>query len=231
MAKDPINHDGFSTTATIGSNVVKYGLLGVAAAAVGGFALAVLGAGILTAVTGYGFVQGAGTMLGGGALTWIVGGGAAITSGIFAGGWGAVGGGFLGLFKGAEQVSRENNAFRKRVVERMQGGENKEAKLFNDGEIKGIDEGYAMAVKDMEPQMQVAFQKGQESVVQQIQEQMMKAAAEAEQSQQSAPALAAAAPQPAKGNLADKFPKAEHKAEAIIQERQEQAAQPHQPGV
>ena len=218
---DAINHDGASTVATVGSKAVQYGLLGAALAAAAGFGLAVVAAGIVTSIAQVGFGVGASAMLSGGAATWIIGMPAAAVTGWFGGGYAAVGGGLLGVLKGTDQVSRESNAFRRRVEANMAKGQNKEAKLFNDGEIKGIDEGYAMAVQDLQPQMQAAFQKGQESVVQQIQAQMMQAAAE----QQAAPA------QPKEGKFADKFEcKAACHAEAEIVKREEKAAQPNQLG-
>ena len=223
---DPINHDGITTVGTVGSKAVQYGAMGALAAVVVPAVLAVA-----TVALAYAAV----TTIAAGTVAAVAGGVAlgigAVISGIMAAGSfgfagaAAVGGGFLGALKGADKVSRENSAFRQRVTERLNGHENKEAKLFNDGEIKGIDEGYALAMQDMQPQLQAAFQKGQETIVQQIQEHMMQAA----EAQQQAPAQALVQDQPQQAKLADKFEcKAACKAEAVIQERQEKAAQPNQ---
>ena len=235
---DPINHDGASTVATVGSRAVIFGFLAGAAAlaipvALGAATLFVGIPAVAAAFTsGSSFLGGIGaaflpatlTLLGGALTAASVVGSATLGLagiGTVAGG-AAVGGGLLGALSGADKVSRESNAFRRRVEANMAKGENKEAKLFNDGEIKGIDEGYAMAVQDLQPQMQAAFQKGQESVVQQIQAQMMQAAAA---EQQAAPA------QPKEGKFADKFEcKAACHAEAEIVKREEKAAQPNQLG-
>lgn len=204
---DAINHDGPSTVVTVGTKAAKWGILaGLAALAVplvfaGGAVAAVAGAlGAFGAVSG-----GAAVGLG---LAGIVSGVmAAVTSGYA--GVAAVGGGVIGALKGSSQVSSETNAFRTRVMENMQGRQNKQAKLFNDGEVKGLQEGYQIGRQDGE---QLGFQKGQEFVVQQLQQHMQAEAA-------------AAQGQP---KFADKVAKCECKAEAIIKEREAKAAAPNQ---
>ena len=226
---DPINHDGLSTVATMGSKAVKYGLIGgVGAALVGGLLAGgalLLAGGIAASLAGFGFAAGVGALLGGtGAVaTGIVAAIGAIASGVSYGGISAVVGGGIGALKGADQVSRESSAFRTRVTEKMQGHENKMAKTFNDGEVKGLDEGYALAVKDMTPRLEAAKQEGREEVVQAIQMQMMQAQ-QAEQMQ-----MAHGAEHGKKH--ADKFAahaSCECKAEAVIKERQDKAANPQQ---
>lgn len=226
---DPINHDGVSTVATVGEKALKYGAMGGLAAALVGGLLAggalVLGIGLAASITGFGFAAGAGAMLGGAglAITGIAAAAGAIWSGVTYGGMSALVGGGLGVLKGASQVSRESSAFRAKVTERMEGRENKMAKMFNDGEVKGLDEGYALAVKDMAPRIEAAKQEGREEVVQAIQMQMM----QAQQAEQAQHAHVTAHDK----KHADKFAaqaSCECKAEAIIKERHDKAAAPHQ---
>lgn len=221
---DPINHDGISTVATVGSKAVKYGLMGGLAA----LALpAVLGTGAIFAALGAAGVLGAVST--GGAVALGIG---ALVAGISAvasfgyAGVAAVGAGAVGALGGASQVSKESSAFRSKVMERMEGRENKQAKIFNDGEVKGLDEGYALAVKDMAPRIEAAKQEGRDEVVQAIQMQMM----QAQQAEQAQHAQHPHAADHGKKH-ADKFEcKAEAtcKAEAIIKERHDKAAAPHQ---
>ncbi len=232
---DAINHDGPSTVATVGSKAVKFGLLGGLAAIV--LPILIGGAAILVA----------GPMIAAGTVGGIAGGiavgalglaGALATWGL--GSAGAIIGGTFGILKGSEKVSAENSAFRSRVAAKMRGDENKDQKNFNDGENKGLEEGYQLATRDMggqiEQREQAAFQKGQEVVVQQIQEQMMKAA-QAEQGG-AAPAVAAAVgagalasaavEQKSEKKFADGVAKAncECKAEAVLHEREAKAHAP-----
>lgn len=210
MAKsaDPINHDGVSTVATVGEKAVKWGLIGGALAfllpigiglAAGYAAIALASAGTIAGIAGAIGVSALGIagMIG----TWGLGSA------------GAVGGGLIGIFKGADKVSRETNAFRNRVMDNMRGRQNKDAKLFNDGEVKGLQEGYAIGRQDGE---QVGFQKGQEFVVHQIQQHMQAEAAAAQKMEQQKKFA---------GKVACKC---ESKAEAIISERENQAATPNQ---
>lgn len=249
---DPINHDGVTTVGTVASKALKWGFIGVLAAMAVPltFGAASIGLGYIAATA---TVSTAGTIaltagaLMTGALALLTSVGSAtlgLTSlgvgSIFttAGIAGAVGGG-LGVLKGADQVSRESSAFRSRVTARMQGAETTEIKKHNDMEIAGIQEGYAIAAQDMSAKMaqasQEAYQKGQESVVAQIQEQMMKAAA-AEAGNSAAAAQQPVVHQPVvhqpaashEKKHADKFSKVECKAEAIVHHREEQAATPRQ---
>ncbi len=217
---DPINHDGISSVSTVGEKAVKYG------AAAGLLALALpIALGAATLFIGVPAVVGA--IAAGSVTSALVAGGLTLLGGVatflssgYAGISAVVGGG-LGALKGASQVSRESSSFRSKVMERMEGRDNKEAKKFNDGEVKGLDEGYAMAVKDMEPRIEAAKQEGREEVVQAIQMQMM-------QAQQAEQAQHAHAADHGKKH-ADKFEaKLECKAEAIIKERHDKAAAPHQ---
>ena len=79
----------------------------------------------------------------------------------------AIGGGFLGAIKGGEKVSAEKQAFRARVEARANNHQHKVAKVFNDGQITGVQQGYQVGRSDGE---QAGFQKGQEYVIQQLQE-------------------------------------------------------------
>ena len=204
---DAINHDGPSTVATVGWKAAKWGVLG------GVLALALpLGIGAAAAYGAYALMS-AGTIGG------IAGGVAVAALGLAAaiGTWGyasvaAIGGGVVGALKGSSQVSQENNAFRDRVMQNMQGRENKQAKNFNDGEVKGLQEGYNIGRSDGE---QVGFQKGQEFVVHQIQQHMQTEAAAEQQANPKKFADTVAC-------------KCESKAEAIIKKREEQAATPNQ---
>lgn len=205
---EAINHDGASTVATVGSKAVKWGLLGGALALA--LPLAFVGGTIAAGLAAAGAATTAG-MLGMGGLALLSGVMAFVTSGYA--GIATVGGGVIGALKGSNQVSQENNAFRTRVMENMRGRENKQAKLFNDGEVKGLQEGYNIGRADGE---QTGFQKGQEFVVHQIQQHMQAEAAAAEQQTQQK-------------KFADTVAcKCESKAEAIIKERETQAAAPNQ---
>ena len=214
---DPIDHDGLSTGATVASSAIKWGVLGAIAAfaipavVIGGTGL-LLGAGIAGMATG-GI---------GGALASIVGfavGAAGVVGGLIAGtssaatfgGAAAAGGGLLGVIKGGERVSRENAAYRNRHNNVQLAG----AKKANDSEIKGIQEGYAIARADLEPAIQqrekAAFEKGQEFVVTQIKDHM-----NAQMKAQSG------AIQTASTGFAGKelSLKCESKAEAVLQQRE-----------
>src|SRR4051812_26238092 len=125
---DAIDHDGTSTVATVGSKAVKYGALAGLAAlalpiALGAATLFIGVPAIIGASTVSGALVAGGLTLLGGVATWLTAGYAGVS---------ALVGGSLGVLKGAVQVSKENSAFRQRVTERMQGRENKQAKLFND---------------------------------------------------------------------------------------------------
>jgi hypothetical protein len=212
---DPIHHDGASTVATVGSKAVKWGLLG----AIASFAIPalVIGAPLFLAGAAIGGVIG--SILGG---LGIVGGlGAGIAGAAYGGTASMIGGSLLGVAKGGDQISKENAAYRNRGRK----NENSVVKAFNDGEIKGIQEGYQIARTDMEPMTQkreqVAFQKGQEFVVHQIQEHM--------QAQEAGAVPGAEKDKP--GKFAGKVAlKCESKAEAIIQQREADAMAPKQLG-
>ncbi len=227
---DPINHDGFSTAATVGGKAVKWGLLGAIAAfaipavVIGGAGL-LAGAAISALATGGimgGIASVAGLLV---SAAGVVGGVVAgVSSAASFGGGAAVVGGALGAVKGVGQVVDENSAYRNRG----QGKQNTRAKTFNDGEIKGIQEGYQIAKSDIEPQIQkreqVAFQKGQEFVVNQIQEHMSaQMAAGADPKGQQAAAAAA-------GGFAGKEIelKCESKAKAVLKQREVEAMMPKQ---
>jgi hypothetical protein len=219
---DPINHDGISTVATVGDKAVKYGamtgLLALALPIALGAATLFLGVPAIVGAVAAGSVTSA---LVAGGLTLLGGIATFLTTG-YAGASAVIGGG-LGALKGASQVSRESGSFRSKIMEKMEGRENKMAKSFNDGEVKGLDEGYALAVKDMAPRLEAAKQEGREEVVQAIQMQMM-------QAQQAEQAQHANAADHGKKH-ADKFAPhttVECKAEAIIKERHDKAAAPHQ---
>ena len=212
---DSINHDGASTVGTVGTSVVKYGALGFLGAAIVGGIIAsgglVLLAGILSSIAStipaYAsatFVTGAGAMLsGGGAAATVIAGliGGAVTS-VTLGGTAAVAGGALGLFKGANQVSRESSAFRSKVVAKMNDTQNKDAQQFNNGEIKGIDEGYKLALQDMQPQLDAARNQGREEgaqvVIQQIEAHMKEQGAPVPAAPTGGPVMMAAAAATAK---------------------------------
>lgn len=211
---DPINHDASSTVATVGSKAVKWGLLG----AIASFAIPalVIGAPLFLAGAAIGGVMG--SILG---VLGIVGGvGAGVAGAAYGGTASIIGGSLLGVAKGGEQISKENAAYRNRG----QRHHNTMTKAFNDGEIKGIQEGYQIARTDMEPlaqkREQVAFQKGQEYVVHQIQEHM-----QAQQTQTVTQPGEEGKPGKFAGKLALKC---ESKAEAIIQQREADAMAPKQ---
>jgi hypothetical protein len=174
---DPIEHDGLSATGTVAGKAVKYGVLGGLAVVAGGALLGALAGiaavGLASTVLTLGYVGfGAAASSGLGVVAGIAGAVLGGAGSLSLGGIGALVGGMLGVAKGGEQVSRENQASRSRVA----GKQNTVAKAFSDGEVKGIQEGYQIARADMEPvaqkREQVAFQKGQEFVVNQIQEHM-----------------------------------------------------------
>lgn len=216
---EAINHNAASTVATAGGKAVKYGLLGGLAAAV--IPAVVVGGGGLLVAAFVGSLATGSVMGGVAALASLVIGAAAIVGGIAAGassagmiGTGAVvGGGLLGAMRGGNQVSRENQAFRNRS----------QAAAPNPQEIKGVQQGYQMAQAEMMPMMQqreqMAFQKGQEAVVSQLQEQMNAQ-------------MTAAASQEKKGNFADKelSLKCESKAQAILKDREIKAIAPKEHG-
>jgi len=205
MADAPINHDGLSTATTVGTKALKYSLLGAAAAALIPLAIFAGGGLLIGAAVGGGL----GSLIGGaGIIAGIATGIAGFVSG---GTYGAIGGGFLGAIKGGDQVSRENRAFRSRVEHNQSRHQNKMGKIYNDGEIKGIQEGYQMGHSEGEA---AGFQKGQQFVVEQLQKHM---AAEQE-----------AAHQPERKFAGTVACKCESKAEAIIKEREVQAATPNQ---
>jgi hypothetical protein len=221
MARSPeaINHDGITTVGTVAEKAVKGGLLG-------GLLTVGLGVALITGALFIGVPAVAAAITTSSLSGGLVAGGLTLLAGalgVGAIGWGSLGtliGGAAGALKGASQVSRESGEFRARVEERMQGRENKMARQFNDGEVKGIDEGYAMAVQDMAPRLEAAKQEGREEVVQAIQQQMMQAQA-AQAAQQGA--------EPAGKKHADKLAvTATCKAEAIVQERHNNAAAAHQ---
>lgn len=187
---ESIQHDAMSTTATVAGKAAKWGLIGAIAAfavpavVIGGGGL-LLGAAVASLATGP--VMGAIASLAGLAIsvTGILGGIAAGTASAASfGGTAAVGGALVGVAKGGNQVSRENAAYR----DREKSLQFADARKANDREIRGMQQGYAIARADMEPMIQqreqAAFQKGQELVVSQLQEQMnaqMKAQAGATQ--------------------------------------------------
>ncbi|MBY0408318.1 MAG: hypothetical protein K2Q01_11565 [Rickettsiales bacterium] len=203
---DPIDHDGLSTAATVGSKAVKWGLLGAIAA----FAIPAL------AVTGVGLLLGSFFGIGaigagiGAVVGTIVGASTAATYG----GGAAVAGGLVGAIRGSDQVSRENAAHRNRGRDHQL----RQAKTYNDHEIRGIQEGYHIAQADMQPIMQqremAAYQKGRIDLANQIQEQM-----------NAQMAAQAGASQTTKANFADKelSLKCESKAEAVLKQRELEA--------
>ena len=203
---DPINHDLLSSTATAGLSAVKW-------SAIGALAIPLVGAAIMGAI-GAAVVGGFGVVALGAAL---VGGIAtlaaeAVLAPTLLGGM-AIGGGLLGIAKGGQRVSAENQAFRDRAMGNAHSRQLKTAKLQNDGEIKGIQEGYQIGRADGE---QVGFQKGQEFVVQQIMQHQL-----AEQQ-----AAAAAAQQPVGKHTAALAAscKCESKVEMVDKQRAEAAA-------
>ncbi|NCY26903.1 MAG: hypothetical protein EBX37_19365 [Alphaproteobacteria bacterium] len=168
-------------------------------------------------------------MAGLGAVGSFLAGAAGVVGGVIAGGYSAaayggaaaVGGGLIGVMKGGSQVTRENSAYANRHHARGQNRQLAAAKTFNDGEIKGIQEGYQLARADMEQNIQKreqqAFQKGQEYVVEQIQEHMNAQ-------------MTAQASQTKSANFAEKeiALKCESKAQAVLKERDIAAMQPKQ---
>lgn len=173
---DPINHDGLSTTATVAGSAAKWGLLGAVAA----FALPLLvlgGGGLLlggaVAAAATGGAAGAVASIGGfliGAVGVIGGLFAGVASASAVGGTAAAAGGLIGAVKGANQVGRENAAYRNRGLNHQF----KEARAGNDRELKGFNEGYSARGADMEPQIQAreiaAFDRGEKNVLRQLQE-------------------------------------------------------------
>lgn len=170
---EPINHDGASTAATMGGKALKWGALGAIAA----FAIPALvigGGGILAGMAIAGMSTG---LMGGllsvvGAIVGVAGVVVGVTTGATAaatyGGTAAVAGAGIGLIRGGQQVSRENAEAHKRAS----GPDFSKQKAGNDREIAGIQKGYHIAMADAEPIMQqreqVAFIKGQESIIEQI---------------------------------------------------------------
>lgn len=219
MADEAINHDGVSATATVAGKAVKWGAIGALAAFAIPAAVGVI-AGMGIAALATGGVLGAIASVTG-FLVGAAGVGAGIYSAAVYGGTAAVGGGLLGAIKGGSQVSRENAAYQNRHHSHGQNRQLATAKTFNDGEIKGIQEGYQLARADMEPAIQQreqrAFQKGQDMVVEQIQEHMNAQ-------------MGAQASQTKTGKFADKeiALKCESKAQAVIKERDLAAMQPKQ---
>jgi hypothetical protein len=175
---DAIDHDAASTTATVATKAVKWGVIGAIAAfaipavVVGGAGL-LLGAGISAMATGG--IGGAIASISGflvGALGVAGGIAAGTASAASFGGAAAAGGALVGVAKGGAQVSAENAAFRRRE----NGVQFTEAKKANEREIRGFQQGYAVATADMEPKIQQreknAFDNGQKYVVDQIHDHM-----------------------------------------------------------
>lgn len=180
MVDEAINHDGISTAATVGSKAVKWGIIGAIAAfaipaliiggggfLLGGMVAAGAAAGSGAAITGA-IIQGISLLAG------VVTGGFAAAS---YGGTAAVAGGLYGAIRGGDQVSREGRAYRNRG----HSHQNSMAKAFNDGEIKGIQEGYQLRGADMEPVIQqrerAAYIRGQKDLIEAAQEEERKASA------------------------------------------------------
>lgn len=217
---DPINHDGLSSAATVGMKAAKWGLMGALVA----FALPALVIGGTSLAVGAAIGGAIGSVIGIGGLVAGVATGA--VSAFSFGSTAAIAGGIVGAARGGDQVNREATAYRNRGA----GVQNGKAKLFNDGEVRGLQEGYQIARADMEPMIQqreqAAFQKGQEYVVHQIQEQMnaqmQAAAAQAPGQTQALAQNQNQAQTPAKvGAFADKALtlKCESKAQAVLEQR------------
>ena len=164
--------------ATTGGQVFKWGLIGAVAA----FAIPALVIG-----GGIGLLG----MAVGGALGSIIGA-VGVGAGIFAGvsGFAAgglatgVGGGLLGMFKGARQVKSEQQAFENRAHKHEMSQAHKNGKIYNNGEIAGVQQGYQIGRADGE---QVGFQKGQQYVVQQLQAHVQQHMAAQQQMEAAAP--------------------------------------------
>jgi len=167
----PINHDGLSSATTAGGEVLKWGALGAIAA----FAIPALIVAIPLSLIGLGTLG-------------LIGGAVAGVFGFMAGGAAmGVGGGLLGAVKGNRRVNDEEQAFRDRVRGNMESQKHKHARIYNNGEIAGVQEGYGIGRADGE---QVGFQKGQEFVVRQLQQHVQQHLAAQQQM-----AMAAQAPQ------------------------------------
>jgi hypothetical protein len=213
MADKAIDHDGVSTVATVGYKAAKWGIIGAIAAfalpMVAGFAAAAVASAILPAAIG----SIAATLIGGAGIV------AGLFTGVTYGGAAAAGGGLIGAIKGGGQVNRENHAYAQRGHSKSMT----KAREMNDRDIHNIQQGYGMAMHDLEPVVHqreaAAFARGQEALASQIQEQI------------NAQSTSAGA-QTKTGKFADKqlSLKCESKAEAILKERDLKEMAPKQLG-
>lgn len=210
MAK-PVDHDALSATGTVAGSAVKWGVI----AAIACVALPAVFLGSIAGV--------AGALIGAG-----LGGVVAVAATPIAG--------TVGLFKGGSRVARERQAHRDATSAR----DFSLAHKANDREIAGMQQGYMTAMQDMQPMVsqreKLAFEQGQQSVVQKIQEQMDAQAAAQNGAKAPAGAMAAstadgaAAKSTVKGGFADKelSLNCESKAQAVLKQRELDALAPKQ---
>jgi len=228
---DTIEHDNLSSTATVGSKAVKWGLIGAIAAfalpalLIGGAGL-LLGSGVAAMATGgfWGGLASVGGFAIGGAfvVTGVVVGS---SSAVAYGGGAAVAGGLIGVLDGANQVSRENAAHRKHLA----GHDFAHAKQANSREMLGFQKGAEFAAAEMEQMAhkreQMAFEAGERSVVEKLQ-QRMNAQMPGQAGSANGHGSPSVAPDSSKGSgFASKESSltCESRAEVVVNERQEAA--------
>jgi len=206
------------TTAVTGA--AKGGIIGVLVGAVAVFAAITLGAGFVGALgSAIGIGSGAGPAMGalfsGGALTWLAG----ITAagvGVAYGTVPALLGGAIGLAKAGDRINHKAAHAGRAAHSHQQMQE----KARNDGIIEGTQQAYQMLAPQFEQREQAAYQKGQQDIVEQIQQHAMK---EMEQQQKQVGAAIETKPD-AKGFAAKCEAKCTvSKADMIKTERQQQA--------